>query len=73
MTKALDRVRPQRPFESCCGRIVLMAAVGIGILVLGGANAHFVYVAVTSEPACVPHTKAVSLEPGRFRAAMPSC
>ena len=73
MTQAPDQVRPQFSFNPRSVRIVLMAAVGLGILVLVGANAHFVYVAVTSEPACVPHIKAVAPESGQFRAAMPSC
>ncbi|WP_377843901.1 hypothetical protein [Bosea sp. UC22_33] len=36
------------------------------------ANAHLVYVAVGSQPDCVPHAKSAS-EAGGFRAARPSC
>ncbi|WP_336813211.1 hypothetical protein [Bosea sp. MMO-172] len=36
------------------------------------ANAHLVYVAVGSQPDCVPHAKSAG-EAGGFRAARPSC
>lgn len=36
------------------------------------ANAHLVYVAVGSQPDCVPHAKSAS-EAGVFRAARPTC
>lgn len=45
-----------------------------GVLVggLAIANAHLVYVAVGSQPDCVPHAKSAG-EAGGFRAARPSC
>ncbi|WP_293810560.1 hypothetical protein [uncultured Bosea sp.] len=46
------------------------AGVLAGGLIL--ANAHLVYVAVGSQPACVPHAKSAG-EAGGFRAARPSC
>lgn len=53
-------------------RLVAFAiAGGITALVIG-ANAHLVYVAVGSQPACVTHSKETG-EPGVFRAAKPAC
>jgi hypothetical protein len=46
------------------------AAILAGGLIL--ANAHLVYIAVGSQPDCVPHTKSAG-EAGGFRAARPSC
>jgi len=39
------------------------------------ANAHLVYVAISSQPRCVPHAKAGEqpASPGIFTAAQPSC
>jgi hypothetical protein len=45
--------------------------VTAGVLLLAGANAHLVYVAVTSQPACVPHLR--SGETGGFSAARSAC
>jgi hypothetical protein len=47
-----------------------LAGMLAGGLVL--ANAHLVYVAIGSQPDCVPHAKSAS-EAGGFRAARPSC
>ncbi len=47
-----------------------LAGVLAGGLIL--ANAHLVYVAVGSQPDCVPHAKSAG-EAGGFRAARPSC
>ena len=47
-----------------------LAAAVAALLIL--ANAHLVYVAVGSQPACVPHAKATG-EAGQYRAARPVC
>lgn len=47
-----------------------LAAVLAGGLIL--ANAHLVYVAIGSQPACVPHAKTAG-EQGQLRAAGSSC
>jgi len=49
---------------------LVLATVLVGLLLL--ANAHLVYVAVGSQPDCVPHAKAAG-EGGTFRAARPAC
>jgi len=49
---------------------LVLAGVLAGGLLL--ANAHLVYVAVGSQPDCVPHAKSAG-EAGGFRAARPSC
>ncbi|MBB3064233.1 hypothetical protein [Limibacillus halophilus] len=54
-----------------------LVAVFLGALILVGANAHFVYVAVTSQPDCVPHLKSPAAEKigeeSPFRAAKSAC
>jgi hypothetical protein len=47
----------------------------IGLAVVGGLaalNGHFVYVAVSSQPDCVPHLKAPDGS-GHFQAAKSAC
>ena len=51
---------------------VAWIAVGLGLLVFVAANIHLVYVAVTSQPACVPHLKDAAEGTG-FRAAKSAC
>lgn len=56
-------------------RMVWLGVVA-GVLLLVMANAHLVYVAFTSEPGCVPHTKQIGVENGAsasFRAAKSAC
>jgi len=48
----------------------LAAAV---LLVVVGANAHLIYVAVASQPACVAHMKEAGTQAGAYRAAKPAC
>ena len=45
----------------------------IAVAVFVGANAHLVYVAVSSEPGCVAHLKDKSGTPGGYRAAKSAC
>jgi len=49
--------------------------VAAGLLLLVGANAHLVYVAVTSQPDCVAHVKpgAAGTSSGSFSAAKSAC
>jgi hypothetical protein len=47
--------------------------VGCGVAGLLAANAHLVYVAFTSQPACVSHLREAGDTPGQFRAARSSC
>jgi len=53
-------------------RLLLAALVGVAVLVVIGANAHLVYVAITSQTGCVPHTKDAGSD-GAFRAAKSAC
>ena len=43
-----------------------------GLLLVAVANAHLVYVAVTSQPDCVPHLKE-AVAAGSYRAAKSAC
>ena len=54
-------------------RILASLIVVAGVLLWVLANTHLVYVAVTSQPDCVPHVKSVSEGPGSFRAATSAC
>ena len=56
-------------------RRVTLVLVAAGFVALLAANAHLVYVAVKSQPDCVPHSKqAGSGMPGSaYRAASPAC
>ncbi|WLR91312.1 hypothetical protein [Shinella zoogloeoides] len=49
----------------------LLTAAAVAVFV--GANAHLVYVAVSSEPGCVAHLKDKSGTPGGYRAAKSAC
>ena len=52
-------------------RISLLIAGG-GTALLIAANAHLVYVALVSQPDCVPHAKSPG-DAGMFRAARSAC
>ena len=49
-----------------------LAGVAAGLLLIAAANAHLVYVALMSQPACVPHVKDAGQD-GAYRAARSSC
>lgn len=53
--------------------IVRLAVIAIAIVLL--ANAHLVYVAITSQPRCLAHANAgeQTANPAVFTAAQPSC
>ena len=53
-------------------RIALGIGVILAVLAVGLANAHLVYVATDSQPACVPHDRPGEAE-GGYGAAQPSC
>ena len=45
-----------------------------GLLLVVGANAHLLYVAVTSQPDCVPHVRqGADAKPGQFSVAKSAC
>lgn len=50
--------------------LLLLSVAAIIVLV---ANAHLVYVAVSSQPDCVPHLKDKGGSPGAYRAAKSAC
>jgi len=54
-------------------RLLIGALIVAGVLLLALAHAHLVYVAVTSEPECVPHPTATDETSTSFRAAKPAC
>lgn len=64
---------PRRFLGRPSAKYLLIASIALGVLLFVGANAHLVYVAVTSSTACVPHAKEKSADAGKFRAAKSSC
>lgn len=63
------------PSTILSGATAIWLAVAAGILVLVGANAHLIYVAVTSQPDCVAHVKPGESggQGGAFSAAQSDC
>ena len=54
-------------------RLIVGLLVLAGLLVLGGANAHLLYVAVMSQPGCVDHVRPGEARDGMFGAAKSAC
>ena len=69
MSIALPATRHHRRSK----RAIILIAAALAVLLLA-ANAHLVYVAVTSQPDCVAHLKqGDAAQSGSFRAAMSAC
>lgn len=54
-------------------RLGVLIGVAAAVLLLLLANAHLVYVAVTSQPDCVSHLKSSGETTGNYRAARSAC
>ena len=56
-------------------RALVWLSVAAGLLLIALANAHLVYVAVSSQPDCIDHVKrgVAVAAPGKFSAASSSC
>ena len=54
-------------------RLIVGLLVLAGLIVLGGANAHLLYVAVMSQPDCVDHVRPGEARNGTFGAAKSAC
>lgn len=54
-------------------KLLLWLLVPAGLLLFAGANAHLVYVALDSQPDCVPHLKEAKAGEGGFKAAKSAC
>ncbi|GAU85615.1 hypothetical protein [Bosea sp. BIWAKO-01] len=61
--------RARRPASR---RALWLALLVAGVALVAVANAHLVFVAIGSQPDCVPHAKSAG-EAGMFRAARPAC
>jgi len=64
-----------KPSAKPRGKVLALSLAAVTVAVLLAANAHFFYVAVASQPDCVPHSKDIgSNEPGgAYRAAKSAC
>ena len=56
-------------------KALVWLSITAGLLLLTVANAHFVYVAVSSQPDCIDHIRlgVAAAAPGKFSAASSSC
>lgn len=54
-------------------RWLVWSLVAAGLLLFVLANAHLIYVAFQSQPACVGHLKERASESGQYRAAKSEC
>jgi len=55
-------------------KLAIWLAVAAGLFLIVGANAHLVYVAVTSQSECVAHIRpGEGVQPGSFSAADSAC
>jgi hypothetical protein len=65
------------PLRRVRTRTVVGFSLLAAVLLLAGANAHLLYVAVTSQPECVDHAREGDANKGQvqgsFRAAKSSC
>lgn len=64
--------QPSRHERRVNWQVVSLLIAGTVIAILLAANAHLVYVAVSSQPDCVPHTTSTQHD-GSYRAARSSC
>lgn len=60
------------PGRRWSGRRVGLAVAAVAILVVVAANAHLVWVALKSQPDCVPHARSAGAD-GAHRAARSTC
>jgi predicted dinucleotide-binding enzyme len=67
--RAAAKVEPMK------SRTLLWLSIGAGLALLFAANAHLVYVAMTSQPDCVAHLRSGDNPnaAAQFRAAKSSC
>jgi len=65
--RTVTQTKPRRPLP--LGWIIGLSIVAVLVL----ANAHLVYVAFTSQPACVSHLEAPDGSTDHFRAAKSGC
>jgi len=54
-------------------RIAIGLVVAGLLLILAAANAHLVYVSMTSQPGCVDHVRQGDQQRGMFQAAKSAC
>ncbi|HEX2842703.1 hypothetical protein [Hyphomicrobium sp.] len=73
MTAPVGTSRPNAPLSRQLNwRLISLLIAGGVVALLIAANTHLVYVALVSQPDCVPHVKS-SGEDGTFRAARSAC
>jgi hypothetical protein len=64
----------RRAVAGARARLFAISLIGGGVLLVLLANAHLVYVATTSQPACVAHTRpGEGAAPGQYSASQSAC
>lgn len=72
MTARNEPAQFKKP-ERISGRGLRAFLIVTGLLVIAFANAHLVYVAISSQPDCVDHLKSMIETTGVYRAAKSAC
>lgn len=54
-------------------RIIWPVVALFAAIIVLAANAHLAYVAIQTQPACVPHAKDKGAGPGQYQAAKSDC
>ena len=76
MTAAAERAgSAPAPRALWRGRALVIALVAGGFAAFLAANAHFLYVAIMSQPECISHSKEPrsAIPGGLYQAAKPAC
>ena len=76
MTAAAEETKARFvPRASWRAKVLAIALVAAGLAAFAVANAHFLYVAIMSQPDCVPHSKVSrsAIPGGLYQAAGPAC
>ena len=76
MTAAAERKEAGiAPRASWRAKVLAIALVAAGFAAFTVANGHFLYVAIMSQPDCVPHSKVSrsAIPGGLYQAAGPAC
>jgi hypothetical protein len=71
------RIRDERPMtmqpKILRARWLIIMAAAAASAGFVAANAHLIFVAVSSDPGCVAHIRDPGTKPGEYRAARSSC
>lgn len=61
---------PEKPRKD---RFIWPVVTLMAVIIVLAANAHLAYLAVSTQPSCVPHAKGTGVGPGQYQAAKSDC